>query len=76
MVEDHGVLVEDDAGFVAGSEHALFALVVGEELVLLDDEGDVVVFAPFEASDQVVEDGLQVVFYRAELYYFRRHRFL
>ena len=63
LVEDHGVLVEDDAGFVAGSEHALFALVVGEELVLLDDEGNIVVFAAFEAGDQVVEDGLQVVFY-------------
>ena len=63
LVEDHGVLVEDDAGFVAGPEHALFALIVGEELVLLDDKGDVVVFAPFEAGDQVVKDGLQVVFY-------------
>ena len=75
FVEYHCVLVKDHTGFVTVSEHTFLTLVVGDNLVLLNDKSDVICFWSFEAIEKVVKDGLYVIFDGAEFNYFCRHRF-
>lgn len=63
LVENECVVVEVDAGFVfvAPGDALIIDVLVRQILlflVLLDDEGDVVVFVGFEFAEEAVEVGL------------------
>ncbi len=63
LVEDECVVVEVNAGFVfvAPGDALIIDVLVRQILlflVLLDDEGDVVVFVGFEFAEEAVEVGL------------------
>lgn len=63
LVEDECVVVEVDAGFVfvAPGDALIIDVWVRQILlflVLLDDEGDVIVFVGFEFMEEAVEVGL------------------